>query len=172
MLWYKGYNGSVWTRSSYPVCVVYYDWQSASFSVAATSTNARWPWRSRQSMRLLISWSWVRAPCGRSLFFNLTKNVCFQAQAGAYFTSFFHSCEIVDSTKFEIEIFTGSVHPMNYITKIVLSFRFPVKFYVYRIQRCEKRCRITTKQYKIVYFKLDGCLLYRSCHYQNITDQL
>ena len=56
-------------------------------------------------MRLLISGSRVQAPCGRSLFFNLTKKVCFQAQAGAYFTSFFHSCEIVDFTKFEIKIF-------------------------------------------------------------------
>jgi hypothetical protein len=41
-LWYKG---PVWTRSWCPVCVVYYDWRSASFSVAATSTNTRWPWR-------------------------------------------------------------------------------------------------------------------------------
>ena len=34
-----------------------------------------------------------------------------------------------------------------------------------------KRCAIKTKQYKLVYIELVGCLLYGSCPYQNITDQ-
>ena len=40
-----------------------------------------------------------------------------------------------------------------------------------KIWSCEKRSEIATKQYKIVYIELAGCLLYESCPYQNISDQ-